>query len=121
MFSAVHLGDGYLSVYDLYNLRLPVELLTLSGCATGLSVVAEGDEIMGLARGLLYAGAQTLLLTLWDVHDRSTAGFMRSFYAHLRDERTSKARALQLAMLELREEHPHPYYWAPFTLIGKTA
>jgi CHAT domain-containing protein len=120
MFSAVHLGDGYLSLYDLYNLRLPVELLTLSGCATGLSVVAEGDEIMGLARGLLYAGAQSLLLTLWDVHDRSTAEFMRSFYAHMRDERTSKARALQVAMLELREKRPHPYYWAPFTLVGKT-
>ena len=50
MFSSVRLADGHLSLYDLYNLRLPVDLLTLSGCATGLSVIAAGDELMGMAR-----------------------------------------------------------------------
>ncbi|MGH9629353.1 MAG: CHAT domain-containing protein, partial [Bryobacteraceae bacterium] len=119
MFSAVRLGDSYLSLYDLYNLRLPVELFTLSGCATGLNVVAAGDELIGLARGLLYAGAQTLLLTLWDVHDRSTADFMRSFYLHLERGSKNKAQALQAAMLELRHRYPHPYHWAPFILFGK--
>jgi tetratricopeptide (TPR) repeat protein len=118
MFSAVRLGDSNLSLYDLYNLRLPVELLTLSGCATGLNVVAAGDELLGLSRGLLYAGAQTLLLTLWDVHDSSTADFMRSFYLHL-TAGISKAAALRLAVLELRNRYPHPYYWAPFTLVGR--
>jgi CHAT domain-containing protein len=72
MFSSVRLADSYLNLYDLYELRLPVELLTLSGCGTGLSVVAAGDELLGLTRGLLCAGAQSVLLSQWDVHDRTT-------------------------------------------------
>ena len=120
MFSSIRLGDSHLSVYDLYNMHLPVELLTLSGCGTGLNVVAAGDELIGLARGLLHAGAQSLLLTLWDVHDRSTAEFMRAFYRHL-GSGFGKANAARNAMFELREAYPHPYYWAPFTLIGKAS
>ena len=119
MFSAIRLGDAYLSLYDLYGMRLPVDLLTLSGCATGLSVVAAGDEILGLSRGLLYAGAKTLLLTLWDVHDRSTAEVMRSFYDHFRDAPENRALALQTAMLDARRSYPHPFHWAPFVLMGK--
>ncbi len=118
MFSGIRIGDSYLSLYDLYQLKLPVELATLSGCATGLNVVAAGDELLGLVRGLLSAGAQSLLLTLWDVHDRTTAEFMKCFYGHLQNN-LGKARALQQAMQELRERHPHPYYWAPFMLLGK--
>jgi CHAT domain-containing protein len=119
MFSSIRLGDGHLSLYDLYNLRLPVDLLTLSGCATGLSVVAAGDEIVGLSRGLLYAGAKSLLLTLWDVHDRSTAEVMRHFYDHFRDPAENRALALKRAMLAARRRYPHPFHWAPFILVGK--
>jgi len=119
MFSSVRLGDAYLSLYDLYSLRLPVDLLTLSGCATGLNVVTGGDELMGLARGLLYGGAHALVLTLWDVHDGSTAEFMREFYFHLSSGTTSKALALQKAMAEVRRRYPHPFHWAPFILVGK--
>ena len=118
MFSGIRLGGSYLSLYDLYSLKLPAELITLSGCATGLNVVAAGDELLGLVRGLLYAGAQSLLLTLWDVQDKSTAEFMKSFYCGFR-ERADKALALQASMIELRERYPHPYFWAPFALIGK--
>ena len=118
MFSAVRLSDGYLSLYDIYSLRLPVDLLALSGCATGLSVVAAGDELIGLARGLLYAGARALLLALWDVQDRSTAEFMNYFYLHLQKGNTNEASALRAAALDLRRRYPHPYYWAPFILVG---
>jgi len=96
---------------------LPAELITLSGCATGLNVVAAGDELLGLVRGLLSAGAQSLLLTLWDVHDRSTTEFMKSFYSHL-VAGENKSVAVQRAMAELRQHYPHPYYWAPFILMG---
>ncbi len=119
MFSGIRLGDAYLNLYDLYQLRLDAELVTLSGCATGMNVVSPGDELLGLIRGLLYAGAQSLLLTLWDVHDKSTAAFMTKFYRRL-SEGDSKARAVQGAMTDLREEYPHPYFWAPFLLIGKS-
>jgi tetratricopeptide (TPR) repeat protein len=118
MFSAIRLGDGYLTLYDLDQLSLPVDLATLSGCSTGRSVVAGGDELLGLVRGFLQAGARTLLLTLWDVHDRSTALLMSSFYRRLATG-YEKAEALRGAMRELRDTHPHPYFWAPFVLIGK--
>ncbi len=118
MFSGIRLGGSYLSLYDLYQLKLGAEMVALSGCATGLNVVAAGDELLGLIRGLLYAGASCLLLSLWDVHDRSTAELMKSFYSRLQRS-DNKAEALKGAMLELRERYPHPYYWAPFMLVGR--
>jgi CHAT domain-containing protein len=118
MFSGIRLGGSYLSLYDLYQLNLPAELIALSGCSTGLNVVAAGDELLGLARGLIHAGAETSLLTLWDVQDRSAAQLMTSFYSQLVSGRT-KADALQHAMQRLRSEYPNPYYWAPFVLVGK--
>ncbi len=118
MFSTIRLGDSFLTLFDLYELKLPVELITLSGCSTGLNVVAAGDELIGLARGLLHAGAQSLILSLWDVHDKSAAEFMNAFYRLLRQGKT-KAVALRAAMLDLRSSYPHCYQWAPFILVGK--
>jgi CHAT domain-containing protein len=118
MFSGIRLGDGYLYLYELYQLQLSAELLTLSGCATGLNVIAAGDEVLGLIRGALYAGARSLLLTLWEVNDRSSAQFMTSFYRRLPGSRT-KAEALAEAAKEVRKTHPHPYHWAPFVIVGK--
>lgn len=118
MFSSISLGDRQLSLFDLYQLRLPAELVTLSGCGTGLNVVVGGDELLGLKRGLLYAGAESVLLTLWDVHDRSTAEFMKLFYSRLAAH-PNKADAVRHAMGEIRKSYPHPFYWAPFVLVGK--
>jgi CHAT domain-containing protein len=118
MFSSISLGNSQLSLFDLYQLNLPAELITLSGCGTGLNVVVGGDELMGLNRGLLYAGAQGVLLTLWDVHDQSTAEFMQLFYQRLQSD-PDKARAVQYAMSEIRRTYAHPFYWAPFVLVGK--
>lgn len=117
MFSGIRLGESRLTLYDLYHLKLPAELVTLSGCSTGLNVIAAGDELIGLVRGLLSAGAQSLLLTLWDVNDSSTADFMKAFYTRLFN-RPDRATALREAMVEVRQKYPHPYYWAPFVLIG---
>ncbi len=118
MFSCISLGTSELSLFDLYQLNLPAELITLSGCGTGLNMVVGGDELIGLKRGLLYAGARGLLLTLWDVHDLSTAEFMKLFYQRLKRD-PNKARAVQYAMTEIRREYPHPFYWAPFELVGR--
>ena len=118
MFSGIRLGDGHLSLYDLYQFKLPAELITLSGCATGQNALAAGDELLGLVRGLLYSGAHSLLLTMWDVHDVSTTEFMKLFYGRLLEHR-NKSRALQEAAQALRQSYPHPYYWAPFLLVGK--
>lgn len=117
LFSSLRLGDGDLNLYDLEGLRLPAQLITLSGCSTGLAATGGGDEQMGLARGLLAAGARNLLLTLWDVQDRSTAEFMQAFYPRFRRSGNA-AVALRETMLELRAAHPHPFHWAPFQLIA---
>jgi CHAT domain-containing protein len=118
MFSSINMGNSQLSLFDLYQLNLPAELITLSGCGTGLNVVVGGDELIGLKRGLLYAGAQGLMLTLWDVNDQSTAEFMKLFYQKLQQD-SNKARAFQYATAELRKAYAHPFYWAPFVLVGK--
>jgi tetratricopeptide (TPR) repeat protein len=120
MFSGIRLGDGYVNLYDLYQIRLPAKLVTLSGCATGMNFVSAGDELLGLQRGLFCAGATSLLLSLWDVHDESTATLMQAFYKHY-VESGDMPGALQAAMKQLREQNPHPYFWAPFVLIGKLA
>jgi CHAT domain-containing protein/tetratricopeptide (TPR) repeat protein len=119
MFSTVTLADSYLNLYDLYSLRIPAEIVTLSGCATGLAMAVAADELLGLVRGLLSTGAQSLLLSLWDVHDRTAASFMASFYTHWRRRGRTKADALRAAMIETRTRHPHPYFWAPYVLVGK--
>lgn len=120
MFSAIRLGDSYLNLFDLYQLHLPVDLVTLSGCATGLNVVAVGDELLGLARGLFHAGARSLVLSLWEVNDLSTTQFMTSFYRELESGK-DKPSALRSAALALRGKHPHPFYWAPFLLVGASS
>ena len=118
MFSTIRLGDSFLTLFDLYQLKLPAELITLSGCSTGLNVVAGGDELIGLTRGLFQAGAQSLMLSLWDTHDKSTFEFMTSFYRFLKTGQ-GKADALRSATLDLKSRYPHCYQWAPFVLMGK--
>ncbi|MEM6793546.1 MAG: CHAT domain-containing tetratricopeptide repeat protein [Acidobacteriota bacterium] len=118
MFSAIQLGTSRLSLLDLYTLRLSAHLVVLSGCGTGLNAVEGADELVGLTRGLLYAGARSVLVTLWDVHDRSTAQFMRRFYGHVA-EGLGRAAALREAMREHREHYPQPFHWAPFVLVGQ--
>ena len=118
MFSGIRLGDGYLNLYDLYQMRLSARHVTLSGCATGMNFVADGDELLGLQRGLFCAGAASLLLSLWDVHDLSTAELMQSFYKGYM-ESGNMAVSLQSAMKLLRQKNPHPYFWAPFVLVGQ--
>ena len=118
LFSAIRLGNSHLTLLDLYSLPLSAELVTLSGCSTGLNVVVGGDELLGLMRGLLLGGAHGVMLSLWDVNDLSAARFMGLFYGHFL--RTGdKAAALRSAMLVLRAEYPDPYHWAPFVLAGK--
>ena len=120
MFSGIKLGDGYLSLFDLYQTRLGADLVTLSGCATGMNFVAEGDELLGLERGLFRAGAASLLLSLWDVHDHRTAELMQAFYRSYAVSGDAAA-SLGEAMRQLRDRCPHPYFWAPFVLAGKVA
>src|SRR5581483_6103699 len=118
LFSSLQLADGWLTVRDAYALDLQCGLVTLSACETGVSAVAPGDELIGLARGFFSAGAPALLVSLWTVDDAATATLMQRFYARLcAGERP--AAALRRAQCELLREQPHPFFWAPFILIGR--
>jgi CHAT domain-containing protein len=117
LFSSLRLADGWLTVRDAYNLDLPGGLVTLSACETGMSAVAPGDELIGLARGFLSAGASSLLVSLWTVGDESTAMLMTSFYTRLRAG-DGPAAALCQAQRQALEYYPHPFFWSPFVLFG---
>ena len=121
MQSALFLSDGHggvetLTAADFYGLRLGARLVTLSACETGLGSVGSGDEVIGLYRGLMFAGADTLVVSLWDVDDASTSFLMTRFYAHLKTH--TAPQALQLAQRDTAARWPEPYHWAGFTLIG---
>ena len=117
-FSALHLADGWMFVRDAYELDLHASLVTLSACETGLSALAPGDDLVGLARGFLLAGAPALVVSLWVVDDAATATLMTCFYRALLAG-LRPAAALRHAQRTLLATHPHPFFWAPFTLIGR--
>jgi CHAT domain-containing protein len=123
LFSAILLSgdeseDGRLETHEVFNLDLPqTDLVVLSACETHLGELSVGDEMVGLERAFIRAGSPSLLTTLWPVDDAATAALMEQFYTHLRAG-VSKAEALRLAQLKTRTEHPHPYYWAGFVLVG---
>jgi CHAT domain-containing protein len=118
VFAYVKLADGQLTTADVFNLALDGALVTLSACESGRTVVQGGDELVGLSRGFLFAGASALVQSLWRVEDGSTAWLMEQFYAGLRDGLPAGAalRAAQLAALA--RYGTHPFWWAPFQLVG---
>lgn len=118
MFSSLKLHDGWLTAADVMSLDLDGALVALSACESGRSEVFAGDELIGLTRAFLGAGAATLAVSLWLVQDETTARLMQSWYEKI-GSGTGHAAALRSAQLEIKEEFPHPYYWAPFILIGR--
>ena len=119
LFSSLRLANSWLTVRDAYKLDLSrCELVALSACETGMSAVAPGNELIGLARGFFSAGAPSLLMSLWTVDDEATARLMTEFYQRL-CAGASAATALRHAQLELMKEQPHPFFWSPFVLFGR--
>jgi CHAT domain-containing protein/tetratricopeptide (TPR) repeat protein len=118
LFSSLRLADGWLTVRDSYQLRLNCSLVTLSACETGMSTVAPGDELIGLARGFFSAGSPSLLATLWTVDDEQTSRLMQRFYSSL-IAGSGPAAALRDAQIELIREEQHPFFWSPFILLGR--
>jgi tetratricopeptide (TPR) repeat protein len=118
MFSSLKVGDGWLAASDVMRLDLTGALVTLSACESGRNEVFAGDELMGLTRAFLGAGATTLVASLWLVQDETTAELMENWYEYV-SEGVRRATALRHAQLALKDKYPHPYYWAPFVLIGQ--
>jgi CHAT domain-containing protein len=113
--------NGFLRLYDIYNLRLGSDLVVLSACQTALGGEIKGEGLIGLTRGFLYAGAPRVVATLWEIDDRTTAEVMKRFYEGMlaRGERPAAAlRAAQVTMWKTKGWDA-PYYWAAFTLQGE--
>lgn len=111
--------DGYLRLFEIYNLNLDADLVVLSACRTALGREVRGEGLVGLTRGFLYAGASRVVASLWSVQDQATAELMRRFYGNLLRGATPAA-ALSAAEREMAsaERWSNPYYWAAFTLQG---
>jgi CHAT domain-containing protein len=122
MASGIQLADGVLTAHDIMSLRFNANLVTISSCQSGRSDIGSGDELVGLTRALLYAGASSVLVTLWSVNAVATLEIMEDFYHRFGSEDRTKiktgAKALQEAMLQMRKKRDHPYFWAPFILVG---
>jgi CHAT domain-containing protein len=117
LLSADRNNDGLLRAADLYNLSLNADLVTLSACETALGKVATGDDVVGFTRGFLYAGARSLISSLWQVDDEATRDLMIIFYTNLSKMRQDES--LRQAQLVTKKKYVHPYYWAAFLLTGK--
>ena len=112
--------DGFLQAKEIFNLDLNADLVVLSACQTGLGKLIRGEGMVGLTRAFMYAGTPTVMVSLWSVSDVSTATLMGEFYRNLVKEKLSKTEALRNAQLSMlgNEKFAHPFYWAPFVIIG---
>jgi CHAT domain-containing protein len=113
--------DGFLRVYDIYNLKLGADLVVLSACQTALGKDIKGEGLIGLTRGFMYAGVPRLVASLWQIDDRATSELMKRFYASMLTGGERPASALRDAQLALSriKGWDSPYYWAAFTLQGE--
>ena len=113
--------DGFLRTHDIYNLKLPAELVVLSACETGLGKDVRGEGLEGLTRGFMYAGARRVIVSLWNVNDKATASLMQRLYAGMLRSNKTPAAALRAAQIEMLRagQWQSPYYWAAFVTQGE--
>lgn len=115
--------DGILQMNEIFNLDLEADLVVLSACRSGLGKLVRGEGIVGLTRAFMYAGADSLVVSLWSVNDESTAEFMKAFYRQLKAGRSRSDALRRAKRTMLRSSTPayhFPYFWAPFVLIGRS-
>jgi CHAT domain-containing protein len=110
---------GFLRLNDIFNLNFPSELVVLSACETGLGKEVKGEGLVGLTRGLMYAGAARVVLSLWKVDSEATKELMSKFYTQMLQQGKSPSAALRTAQIEMWKQGHKPYEWASFTLQGE--
>jgi CHAT domain-containing protein/uncharacterized protein HemY len=114
--------DGFLRLWDIYNLHLPADLVVLSACQTALGKEVKGEGLVGLTRGFMYAGAPRVIASLWQVDDAATAELMLQFYQGVLKKKLSPAAALRAAQVHMWSQkrwHADPYFWGAFQLQGE--
>lgn len=113
--------EGLLQLPDIYNMKLNADLVVLSACDSALGKEINGEGIIGLSRGFMYAGSPSVIASLWKVEDRATAELMKRFYRAMLKDKKRPAQALQTAQIEMlkEEQWQNPFYWAAFTIQGE--
>jgi len=113
--------NGFLRLYDIYNLKLDADLVVLSACQTALGKEIKGEGLVGLTRGFMYAGAPRVVASLWRIDDRATADIMKRFYSAMLKDGMRPAAALRAAQISMSQDKRwhSPHYWAAFTLQGE--
>ncbi|MCP4397345.1 MAG: CHAT domain-containing protein, partial [bacterium] len=120
--SALVLSDDFLTMADVFGLRLNAGLVSLSACNTGMGTRIRGEGVMGLTRAFMYAGTPTVAVTLWSVESLSAKELDVGFFQQI-NEGKSPAEAMQAVKIRMLqgkygEEYRYPYYWAPFVIFG---
>ena len=110
-------GEGKLKASEIFSLNLKADTVVLSACETGLGKITNGDEIIGLTRAFIYAGAPSVVTTLWKVNDRASYELVQEFYTNLKTAK--KSEALRQAQLKIMKDFPHPFFWAAYELNGE--
>jgi CHAT domain-containing protein len=113
--------DGFIRLHEIYNLKLPAELVVLSACQTALGKEIKGEGLVGLTRGFMYAGAPLVVASLWQVDDAATRELMERFYGAMLKDKLRPAAALRRAQIEMSKQITmgKPYNWAAFVLQGE--
>jgi CHAT domain-containing protein len=113
--------NGFLRLYEIYNLKLGADLVVLSACQTAVGQEVRGEGLLGLTRGFMYAGAPRVVATLWQVDDRATSELMKRFYQKMLGEGLRPAAALKAAQVSMQADKrwSSPHFWAAFTLHGE--
>ena len=113
--------DGYLRLHEIYNLNLPAELVVLSACQTGIGKQIKGEGLIALTRGFMYAGAKSVVASMWKVDDAATAELMAEFYKQMFTNKLKPAAALRQAQITMSQKNrwQSPYYWAGFFIQGE--
>ncbi|MBX3253162.1 MAG: CHAT domain-containing protein [Chitinophagaceae bacterium] len=113
--------DGYLHAYEIYGMHLQAELAVLTACETGSGSLTQGEGVISLAHSFMYAGCPSVIMSLWKIDEKASAGIIAGFYKYLSEGKT-KSEALRLAKLEHIKasdlSSAHPYFWAGMTLVG---
>jgi len=114
-------NDGMLNTHEIFGLNLNARMVVLSACSTGEGEYSKGEGALSLARGFAYAGVPSLVMTLWEVEDKSVIILMKDFYKNLLKGQT-KPEALRNAKIkfihESKMENSHPFFWSSFVIVG---
>jgi CHAT domain-containing protein len=116
--------DGKLNTYEVYGMRLNAKMVILSSCNTGTGTLHTGEGILSLARGFIYSGSQSVIMSMWEIEDRSGAEIVKTLYRYLKKGET-KSNALQKARIKYLKSadmlRSHPYFWASLVIYGNNA